>query len=94
MEDYVEDYKYSDCFWQKSNTLYEYSDSKFKQFLSIGNILKRISNDIFELLENWKKIQHKLYEKPKETKYTREDGINAFFSSINLMNNEFNRLAK
>ena len=94
MEDYVEDYKYSDCFWQKSNILYEYSDSKFKQFLSIGNILKRISNDIFGLLENWKKIQHKLYEKPKETKYTREDGINAFFSSINLMNNEFNRLAK
>ena len=77
MEDYVEDYKYSDCFWQKSKILYEYSDSKFKQFLSIAKILKKISKNIFILVENLKTI-YQLYEKPKEINYTREVGINAF----------------
>ena len=42
MEDYVEDYKYSDCFWQKANILYDYAENKFKQFLSIARILKKI----------------------------------------------------
>ena len=93
MEDYVEDYKYSDCFWQKSKILYEYSDSKFKQFLSIAKILKKISKNIFILVENLKTI-YQLYEKPKEINYTREVGINAFFSSINIVNNEFTSLAK
>ena len=51
MEDYVEDYKYSDCFWQKSKILYEYSDSKFKQFLSIGKILKKYQKIYLSLLK-------------------------------------------
>ena len=93
MEDYVEDYKYSDCFWKKSKKLYDYSDSKFKQFLSIGKIFKKISKNIFNLVENLKAIDQ-IYEKPKEPNYTREDGIDAFFSSINIVNNEFTKLAK
>ena len=93
MKDYVEDYKYSNCFWQKSSILYEYSDSKFKQFLSIAKILKRISKEIFMLSENLKKIDQ-LYEKPKEYNYSRENGIEAFFSIINDIKTEFNILAK
>ena len=93
MKDYVEDYKYSNCFWQKSSILYEYSDSKFKQFLSIAKILKRISKEIFMLSENLEKIDQ-LYEKPKEYNYSRENGIEAFFSIINDIKTEFNILAK
>ena len=93
MEDYVEDYKYSKCFWQKSKKLYEHSDNKFKQFLSIAKILKRLSNEIFDLSENIKKID-KLYEKPKEPNYSREEGIESFFSIIKAVKNEFNKLAK
>ena len=93
MKDYVEDYKYSNCFWAKSSILYEYSDSKFKQFLSIAKILKRISKEIFMLSENLKKIDQ-LYEKPKEYNYSRENGIEAFFSIINDIKTEFNILAK
>ena len=93
MEDYVEEYKYSDCFWQKTKILYEHSDNKFKQFLSISKILKRYTSEIFDLLENFKKIDN-IYEKPKEPNYSREDGIEAFFSIINVVKNEFNKLAK
>ena len=90
MEDYLGDYNYSNCFWQKTKTLYQHSDNKLKQLLSIGKILKKISNDISE---NFIKID-KLYEKPKEPNYSREDGIDAFFSIINVVKNEFNKLAK
>ena len=93
MEDYVEEYKYSDCFWQKANILYDYAENKFKQFLSIAWILKKISKSILILVENLKAIDQS-YAKPKWPNYTREDGIDAFFSSINIVNNELTRLAK
>ena len=43
MKDYVEDYKYNNCFWKKSGVLYEHSDSKFKEYMSIGQIFKYMS---------------------------------------------------
>ena len=38
MKDYIEDYKYNNCFWKKSGVLYAHSESKFNEFMSIGYI--------------------------------------------------------
>ena len=92
MKDYVEDYKYNNCFWKKSGVLYEHSDSKFREYMSIGYIFQKMSNEIYRLSEFLGKL-NKVYEKPKEPNYTREDGIHVILSSIKLIKNEFNKLA-
>ena len=92
MKDYVEDYKYNNCFWKKSGVLYEHSDSKFREFISIGNIFKKMSEEIIRFSEFLGEL-NKLYNKPKEPNLTREDGINVFLSSIEKIRNEFYKLA-
>ena len=93
MEDYVEEYKYSDCFWGNQKTLYTHSDNKLRQFISIGKIIQKLSQDIFGLQRNLNKFED-LYKKPDEPIYSREDGIEAFFSCIKVLTNEFNKFAK
>ena len=92
MKDYVEDYKYNNCFWKKSGVLYEHSDSKFREYMSVGYIFQKMSNEIYRLSEFLGKL-NKVYEKPKEPNYTREDGIQVVLSSIKMVKNEFNKLA-
>ena len=93
MEDYVEEYKYSDCFWGNQKTLYTHSDNKLRQFISIGKIIQKLSQDIFGLQRNLNKFED-LYKKPDEPNYSREDGIETFFSCIKVLTNEFNKFAK
>ena len=92
MEDYVEDYKYNNCFWKKSGVLYEHSDSKFKEYMSVGTIFQKMSNEIYRLSELFGKL-NKLYYKPNEPNYSREDGIQVVLSSIKIIKNEFHKLA-
>ena len=92
MKDYVEDYKYNNCFWKKSGVLYEHSDSKFKEYMSIGHIFKYMSKKIFKLSEKFGGLK-KMYAKPKEPNYTRENGIEVILSSITIIKNEFHKLA-
>jgi len=51
-----------------------------------------MSNEIYRLSEFLGKL-NKVYEKPKEPNYTREDGIQVVLSSIKKVKNEFNKLA-
>jgi len=92
MKDYVEDYKYNNCFWKKSGVLYEHSDSKFREYMSVGYIFQKMSNEIYRLSEFLGKL-NKVYEKPKEPNYTREDGIQVILSTIKMVKNDFNKLA-
>mgnify|MGYP002624855677 CR=1 FL=1 len=92
MKDYVEDYKYNNCFWKKSGVLYEHSDSKFKEYMSVGTIFQKMSNEIYRLSELFGKL-NKLYYKPNEPNYSREDGIQVVLSSIKIIKNEFHKLA-
>ena len=88
----MEDYKYNNCFWKKSGVLYEHSDSKFKEYMSIGQIFKYMSKKIFKLSEKFGGLK-KMYAKPKEPNYTRENGIEVILSSITIIKNEFHKLA-
>ena len=93
MEDYVEDYRYNNCFWKKSGQLYTHSDNKFYEYMSIGEIFQKMSNDIYRLSESFGDLK-KLYKKPNEPEYTREKGINVIFYTIKLIKNEFLKLSK
>jgi len=64
MDDYVEDYSYNNNFWMKSGVLYKHFRAKFKEFMSLGNIFKRISELCFEFSENILKAK-KVCEKPE-----------------------------
>ena len=92
MKDYVEEYKYNNCFWKKTGVLYEHSDKKFKEYISIGKIFKMMSDGLFQLSKNFGEL-NKEYFKPNEPNYTREDGIQVILSSIKTIKNEFQKLA-
>ena len=74
MDEYVENYKYNNCFWKKSQLLYDHSDSKFKEYISIGKIFKSVSKELAKLPPALDSLE-KIYEKPNEPNYTREEGI-------------------
>jgi hypothetical protein len=93
MKDYVEDYKYNNCFWKKSGVLYEHSESKFKEFLSIGTIFKYMSKKLNKISEEFGKL-NEMYVKPNEPKYTRENGIDVILASFSIITNEFKKLAR
>ena len=42
MEDYVEDYKYNNCFWKKSGVLYNHAELKFKEYMSVGEMFQAL----------------------------------------------------
>ena len=92
MKDYVEDYKYNNCFWKKSGVLYAHSESKFKEFMSIGHIFEAMVKKIKEIAELFGTLDKK-YVKPNEPDYTREKGIQVVLLSFKIIKNEFKKLA-
>ena len=93
MEDYVEDYKYNNCFWKKSGVLYSHSDSKYDEFMSIGTIFQKLKPKIFEFSEFLGTID-KYYKKPDEPNYSRGDGIQVILSSIKRIKDELVKLSE
>ena len=93
MEDYVEDYKYNNCFWKKSGVLYSHSDSKYDEFMSIGTIFQKLKPKILEFSEFLGTID-KYYKKPDEPNYSRGDGIQVILSSIKRIKDELVKLSE
>ena len=93
MEDYVEDYRYNNCFWKKSGVLYKHSDNKFNEYMSLGHIFQKMSDDIYKLSESFGEL-NKIYSKPNEPEYTREKGINVILNTIKMIKKEFHKLSK
>ena len=93
MEDYVEDYKYNNCFWKKSGVLYSHSDCKYDEFMSIGFIFQKLYPKILEFSEFLGTID-KNYKKPNEPSYSRGDGIQVILTSINRIKDELVKLSE
>ena len=81
MEDYIEDYRYDNCFWKKSNVLYTHSEYKFQEFLSIGEMCKIFSENI-KTFYNGLNTLTDIY-KPCDEGSTRNKGIEVFINIIN-----------
>lgn len=93
MDEYVENYKYNNCFWKKSQLLYDHSDSKFKEYISIGKIFKSVSKELEKLPPALDSLE-KIYEKPNEPNYTREEGIQVILNTIKRFSIEIDKLSK
>ena len=89
MEDYIEDYKYNNCFWKKSGVLYIHAESKFKEYMSIGEMFQAISKGIYQLCNIIEKVPN-LYD----TYSTRGKGISVIVHCIKIINSEFRKLSK
>ena len=91
MEDYVEDYKYNNCFWKKSGVLYTHSDLKYEEFMSVGTIFQKLGAKIEEFC-NFLDTIDKSYKKPNEPDYSRGEGIQVILSSMKKIKNELMKL--
>ena len=92
MKDYIEDYKYNNCFWKKSGVLYAHSESKFNEFMSIGYIFDTMAKKMKEISDMFG-VLNKKYVKPKEPNYTRENGIEVILNSFKILKSEFKKLS-
>ena len=91
MEDYIEDYKYNNCFWKKSGVLYTHSDLKYEEFMSVGTIFQKLGAKIEEFCDFLDTID-KSYKKPNEPDYSRGEGIQVILSSMKKIKNELTKL--
>ena len=93
MEDYIEDYKYNNCFWKKSGVLYNHGESKFKEYMSIGDIFEEMSKGIASLCSFFGKIPS-LYKPSEEKNSTRGSGILVIINCIKILNTELKKFSK
>ena len=85
MDDYIEDYKYNNCFWMKSGLLYSHAEDKFKEFYSVGIMFKEFANLCKNFYEGLNKIPF-LYKPVKDDENsTRKAGIQVLIRYINLL---------
>ena len=91
MEDYIEEYKYNNCFWKKSGVLYTHSDLKYEEFMSVGTIFQKLGAKIEEFCD-FLDIIDKSYKKPNEPDYSRGEGIQVILSSMKKIKNELTKL--
>ena len=92
MEDYVEDYKYNNCFWKKSGVLYNHAESKFKEYMSVGEMFQSIGKALFTFCSNLDSVPN-IYKQSDSTS-TRGKGILVIINCIKLLNNESRKLLK
>ena len=93
MEDYVEDYKYNNCFWKKSGVLYNHAELKFKEYMSVGEMFQALSKGILTLCNTMDKVPN-LYKPSDDQNSTRGNGIAVVINSIKALTNEFRKLSK
>ena len=75
MEDLVvEDYKYNNCFWMKSGLLYSHAEKKFQEYLSVGNVISRVSDIIENCCDGLDGLPS-IYSKADDDDSTRYRGI-------------------
>ena len=93
MEDYVEDYKYNNCFWKKSGVLYNHSKSKFKEYMSVGEMFHKFSEAINNFCDTLDTIPN-LYKPSKDENSTRKNGILVIIDYIKDLKNELHKYYK
>ena len=91
MEDYVEDYKFNNCFWKNSKFLYEHAEKKFQQYMSIGEMFSKMSSCLKYVCTALENIPS-LLKYSDDSYSSRFRGIQVLLVAINQMNFKFNQL--
>ena len=93
MKDFIEDYKYNNCFWKKSGTLYNHSQAKFYEYVSVGDMFKALAGGINILCSTINEIPN-LYKQPKEKRRTRGEGIFVIIECFMMLKEELRKFGK
>ena len=72
MDDYVEDYSYNNNFWMKSGVLYSHFRAKFVEFMSLGNIFKKLADLSLDFSQKLKKAKQKCEKLENENEKVKE----------------------
>ena len=91
MEDYVEDYKYNNCFWKNTKLLYEHAERKFQEYMSVGDMFGRMADAINTLCSSLGTIENLLVD-TDETYSTRFKGIQELLIIIKQITEKFRYL--
>ena len=93
MEDYIEDYKYNNCFWKESGVLYNHGESKFKEYLSLADMFQVIAKSLSIACGTIEKVPS-LYKQSDDKDSTRGNGIAVIIHCIKALNSELKKLSK
>ena len=93
MEDFADDYKYNHCFWKKSDYLYKHAESKYQEFMNIGNVLENISKASKAFGKELEAIT-KTTQTSGDRDSSRSKGISVFLNSIKNIGIIFLKLSK
>ena len=88
MEDYVEDYKYNNCFWKNSKLLYDHSEKKFQQYMSVGEIFNSMAKNLNIFCSSLESIPD-LLKGSEDNFSTRFKGIQELIVLIKQVNTKF-----
>ena len=91
MEDYVEDYKYNNCFWKNSKLLYDHAEKKFQQYMSVGEMFNKMAASLNTFCTSLDSIPELLKESD-DTYSTRFKGIQELMVIIKQVNSKFRQL--
>ena len=88
MEDYVEDYKYNNCFWKNSKLLYDHSEKKFQQYMSVGEIFNNMAKSLNTFCNDLDTVPD-LLKDSDDNSSTRFKGIQELLIIIKQTNTKF-----
>ena len=91
MEDYVEDYTYTNCFWMKSKELYNHSNQQFNEYLRVGEIFEKFGDGLKQCCPFLSNIK-KEYQDIAITDSSRHKGIKTIIDYISLISEKIQYL--
>ncbi len=94
MENYIEDYSYENCFWDNVDFLYEHSNLKFNEYLSIGQLNYNLADSLLKFSQHLNKIKNDFVPYKKNDTSSRGNAIQGFLKFITKIINNLEDFAK
>ena len=94
MENYIEDYSYENCFWDNVDFLYEHSNLKFNEYLSIGQLNYNLADSLLKFSQHLNKIKNDFVPYKKNDTSSRGNAIQGFLNFITKIINNLEDFAK
>jgi hypothetical protein len=91
MENYIKDFSYENCFWDNRDSLYNHLSSKYKEYLSIGELNESIADNIDKFCKSLLLSKNKY--KPYKENDTSSRG-KAIQMTLNFINKIVDNLKK
>ena len=93
MENYIADFSYDNCFWENRDILYDHLSSKYKEYLSIGDLNFGIADSIEKLCKSLISSKNKYKPYKKNDTSSRGKAIQVTLNFINKLIDNLKKFA-